>query len=53
MSLQGILRNINLTIENEDLNYYKTVSHNIQHAYSTQIQYLLYQIKKLWKMNVK
>ncbi|ORX71736.1 hypothetical protein BCR32DRAFT_285803 [Anaeromyces robustus] len=51
MSLQGLLRNINFKIQDNELNRFKSIDHNIRHAYFTQIVYLLYQLRQFWKMN--
>jgi len=52
MSLQGLLRNINFKIQDNELNKFKAIDHNIRHAYFTQTIYILYQLKQFWKMNV-
>ncbi|ORX50358.1 hypothetical protein BCR36DRAFT_397561 [Piromyces finnis] len=50
MSLQGLLRNINFEIQDNELNKFKAIDHNIRHAYYTQTIYILYQLKQFWKM---
>jgi len=51
MSLQGLLRNINFKIEDSELNKFKSIDHNIRHAYYTQAVYLLYHLKQFCRMN--
>jgi len=50
MSLQGLLRNINFKIQDNELNKFKAIDHNIRHAYFTQAIYIIYQLKQFWKM---
>jgi len=52
MSLQGLLRNINFEIKDNELNKFKELDHNIRHAYFTQTIYILYQLKQFWRMQV-
>jgi len=52
MSLQGLLRNINFKIQDNELNKFKAVDHNIRHAFLTQAIYIIYQLRQFWKMKV-